>query len=236
LIDMQLVQETPNLYRLTRFGLINCFLVREDDGLTVIDTGVWGSAPKILAAARSLSQPIRRILLTHAHFDHVASVDALRIAIPEASLLAGARESRILNGDRSLDPGETGKTLRGFLRIRTSPDRTLNEGDCVVSLQSVFSPGHTPGHMAFLDRRDGTLFAGDAFTTQIGVVAAGFFKLYFPFPRLFSWNSRLAAESALKLSQLKPSRLCVGHGNSLESPSLAMEQAARLAVQQTAKL
>lgn len=116
---------------------------------------------------------------THSHFDHVASVDALRAAIPEVLLLAGARESRMLNGDRSLDPGETGKTLRGFLRIRTSRDRTLNEGDCVASLQTVFSPGHTPGHMAFLDRRDGTLLAGDAFTTQIGVVAAGFFKFYF---------------------------------------------------------
>jgi len=38
--------------------------------------------------------------------------------------------------------------------------------------------------MAYLDVRDGSLIAGDAFTTQMGVVAAGVFKLFFPFPVL----------------------------------------------------
>jgi len=33
---------------------VNCYLVREDDGLTLIDTGISGSAPAILAAARPL--------------------------------------------------------------------------------------------------------------------------------------------------------------------------------------
>jgi len=36
---VHLVQETKNLIRLTRFGMVNCFLVREDDGLTLVDTG-----------------------------------------------------------------------------------------------------------------------------------------------------------------------------------------------------
>jgi hypothetical protein len=38
-------KEAKNLFRLTRFGMINCFLVREDDGLTLIDTSLAGLAP-----------------------------------------------------------------------------------------------------------------------------------------------------------------------------------------------
>jgi glyoxylase-like metal-dependent hydrolase (beta-lactamase superfamily II) len=112
----------------------------------------------------------------------------------------------------------------------------LNDGDRVGSLQAIFSPGHTPGHLAYLDVRDGSLIAGDAFTTQTGVIAAGVFKLYFPFPALFSWNREYAAESARKLRDLKPTRLAVGHGMTMESPLAAMDQAIELTFRQLRKM
>ena len=90
--------------------------------------------------------------------------------------------------------------------------------------------------MAYLDVRDGSLIAGDAFTTQMGVIAAGVFKLYFPFPALFSWNRDYAAESAKKLRNLKPARLAVGHGKTLASPLAAMDQAIELAFEQCGKM
>jgi glyoxylase-like metal-dependent hydrolase (beta-lactamase superfamily II) len=144
----------------------------------------------------------------------------------------GQRESRLLRRDFLLEAGESGKKLIGFPGAKTKPTLYLVDGDCVGSLQAVFSPGHTPGHMAFLDTRDGTLIAGDAFTTQAGIVAAGVFKFYFPFPLLFSWNKELAAESAGKLRDLKPERLAVGHGKTVESPLAAMDKAVDLALRQ----
>jgi hypothetical protein len=69
----------------------------------------------------------------------------------------------------------------------------------------------------------------------MGVVAAGVFKLFFPFPALFSWNREYAAESARKLRNLKPTRLAVGHGKTIESPLAAMDQAIALAFQQCDK-
>jgi glyoxylase-like metal-dependent hydrolase (beta-lactamase superfamily II) len=110
------------------------------------------------------------------------------------------------------------------------------DGDLVGSLRAIFSPGHTPGHMAYLDLRDGSLIAGDAFTTQLGVTAAGAFKFYFPFPALFSWNRHCAAESAKKLRNLKPARLAVGHGKTIASPLAAMDQAIELAFRQCGKM
>ena len=233
---MQLVQETKNLVRLTRFGMVNCFLVREDDGLTLIDTGVAGSAPSIRKAAQSLGAPIRRILLTHAHIDHVGSLDALVSEYQGMEFAIGQRESRLLLKDFSLDAGETGKRLMGFPGVKSQPARLLNDGDCIGSLQAIFSPGHTPGHFAFLDMRDGSLIAGDAFTTQTRVLAAGTFKLLFPFPALFSWNREVAAESARKLRGLKPERLAVGHGKTVESPLAAIDQAIELAFRQCGKM
>ncbi len=41
------------LFQLTRFGFVNCYLVREDDGFTLIDTGLSGSTQTILAAAKT---------------------------------------------------------------------------------------------------------------------------------------------------------------------------------------
>jgi glyoxylase-like metal-dependent hydrolase (beta-lactamase superfamily II) len=233
---VELTQETKNMFRLTRFGMINCFLVREDDGLTLVDTGLAGSARGIRKAARTLGAPIRRIVLTHAHIDHVGSTDALTRELPDIEFVVGQRESRLLARDFSLDAGERGKKLRGFPGVKSRPTRLLNDGDCIGSLQAISSPGHTPGHMAYLDVRDGSLIGGDAFTTQLGVIAAGVFKFYFPFPALFSWNREYAAESAKKLRNLKAARLAVGHGKTIESPLAAMDRAVESAFQQCGKM
>jgi glyoxylase-like metal-dependent hydrolase (beta-lactamase superfamily II) len=233
---MKAIQDAKNLFRLTRFSMVNCFLVREDDGLTLVDAALAGSAPGILEAARSLGAPIRRIALTHAHPDHIGSTDALARELPGIEFAVGQRESRLLRKDFSLDAGESGKKLLGFPGVKLPPTILLNDRDRIGSLQAVFSPGHTPGHMSYLDVRDGSLIAGDAFTTTTGVLAAGTFKLLFPFPAIFSWNREVSAESARKLRSFKPARLAVGHGKTIESPLAAMNQAIELAFRQCGKM
>ncbi len=56
-IPMKIVQETDNLFRLTRLGMVNCFLVRESDGLTLVDACLPGTASAILGAARENRGP-----------------------------------------------------------------------------------------------------------------------------------------------------------------------------------
>jgi glyoxylase-like metal-dependent hydrolase (beta-lactamase superfamily II) len=233
---VELIQETPRLIRITRFSMINCFLVQEDDGFTLVDTNLTGADPGIIQAAQRRGGPIRRIALTHAHIDHIGSLDALVRRLPGIELAVGERESRLLRRDFSLDAGESEKMLFGFPGAKSQPTLFLKNGNRVGSLQAVLSPGHTPGHMSFLDTRDGTLIAGDAFVTQTGVIAAGVFKLSFPFPWLFSWNAEVSAESARELRNLKPTRLAVGHGKTIESPLAAMDKAVDLAFRQCGKL
>jgi len=65
--------------------------------------------------------------------------------------------------------------------------------------------------------------------TQSSVIARGFGCL-FPMPWLFSWNPALSARSAARLAALKPSRLAVGHGKTIVSPTLQMNRALAIAL------
>lgn len=223
---MKRVQHGDHLLQLTFYGFVNVFLLREDDGFTVIDTGLEGCAKAIAQAAREAGAPIARILPTHAHGDHCGGLDALHALVPEAEFVMPARDARFLTGDMTLDADEPQDKLRGGWVIRTTrPTRLVREGDHVGSLQVIATPGHTPGHMSYLDTRDGTIIAGDAFQTMGGVAVAGTMKPLFPLVAFATWHKGLALESARKLRALDPSRLAVGHGATLEHPTAAMDRA-----------
>ncbi len=220
------VQHGDNLLQLTFYGFVNVFLLREDDGFTVIDTGLEGDAKAIAQAARDAGTPIVRILPTHAHADHCGGLDALHALVPEAQLVMPARDARFLTGDMTLDADEPQVKLRGGWVIRTTrPSRLVQDGDRVGSLQVIATPGHTPGHVSYLDTRDGTIVAGDAFQTMGGVAVSGTVKPLFPLVAFATWHKGLALESARKLRAFDPSRLAVGHGATLERPAAAMDRA-----------
>lgn len=207
---------------------VSCYLVREDDGLTLIDTGLGSSVKPVLAAAARAGAPIRRIALTHVHMDHVAGLDGLHAALPDAEVLVSAREARFLAGDLTLDPAEElpGAKLRGgWAKVVTRPTRRLIPGDRVGSLLVVAAPGHTPGHVAYFDTRDRTLIAGDAFFSRGGVNVSGKLSPLFPFPSFATWHKPTALASARALRALAPTRLAVGHGPVTDNPLAAMDRA-----------
>ncbi|GIO37119.1 MBL fold metallo-hydrolase [Paenibacillus antibioticophila] len=208
---------------------VNAYLVEEADGLTLIDAALPYSAKGILEAAAHIGKPIVRIVLTHAHSDHIGAVDALKRALPDAKLHISARDARLLAGDRSLDAHEPSTAIRGGVpkpgKIAVEPDVLLRDGDRVGSLLAIATPGHTPGSMSFLDTRNDALIAGDAMQTRGGVAVSGQLKPWFPFPAMATWNKEEALASARKLQALKPSLLAVGHGRMLSDPSQALDRA-----------
>ena len=220
----------PNLVQITRFGFVNAYLVREDDGLTLVDTTIVGSAGAIAAAVEAAGAPLRRLTVTHAHSDHAGSVDALAARFPDIEIAFPEREGRIMAGDRSLDPGESGPELRGLraaslAKVKTRPHRTLAPGDRLGSLEVIAAPGHTPGQVAFSDVRDGTLLCADVYATLLGPVTSAKPTLRSPIPALATWHRPPALESARRLRALNPSRLAPGHGKIVDDPAATMDRA-----------
>lgn len=214
---------TDNLIQLTRLRLVNAFLVREEDGFTLIDTTVGGGADALIAAAGKAGGEIKRIALTHGHGDHIGSLDALKRKLgSDVKVFLGDLDARIHVGERVVEgklPGSWPKN------IETVPDVRLSGGERIGSLDVIPSPGHTPGHMAFLDSRDQTLIAGDVYTTYGKPAVTTHFYWRFPLAYPATWNRPIDIESARKLRALDPTVLVVGHGPATREPAAAMERA-----------
>src|SRR5215469_15054494 len=167
---------TDQITQLTRMHFVNAFLVREEDGLTLVDTTMGGAADSLVAAATAAGAPIRRIALTHGHGDHVGSLDALRERFgAEVEVLMPERDARILAGEQQPD----GKLPGSWPTVTTIADVRLAPGDRVGSLEVIPTPGHSPGHISYLDTRDRSLIVGDVFTAYGGVQVTSHFHLRF---------------------------------------------------------
>ena len=137
----------------------NCYLIYNSNEILVIDPGspyedeqqaLANCVDDLIAGKRTM----REIILTHAHPDHVAGVDALndhlaieqgvRVPVAAHRLTADSLRNQ-LSVDRYIEDGEV-------LELKGEPE---------ITLRALFMPGHARGHLCFHDERTGALISGD---------------------------------------------------------------------------
>ncbi|MGH3148315.1 MAG: MBL fold metallo-hydrolase, partial [Rubrobacter sp.] len=163
---------STGVYRVDAIGLknaINVLLLENDDGWTLVDTGVAGSVVRIKAAITALGsgpEDLKRIFLTHHHDDHTGGLKELLEWAPHAELGATAHEAEVVSGRRGFDP-PSNRFFRYVSRNAQPPGipvgKVLEEGDAVSGFRIISTPGHTLGHVSLLRDEDGLLFTADAF-------------------------------------------------------------------------
>ena len=139
----------------------NCTLLWDEATMrgAVIDPG--GDAGHIAEQVRSLGVTVERIVLTHGHVDHAAGAAALKV------LLGGVPIEGPDQRDQFLLDGLVEAAARfGIADAQNvTPDRWLQEGDTVelagASFDVLHCPGHTPGHVVFVDPAARFALVGD---------------------------------------------------------------------------
>ncbi|MFU8887445.1 MAG: MBL fold metallo-hydrolase [Trueperaceae bacterium] len=138
----------------------NAYLVSDEaTGATVvIDPG--DEAPRLLAALEEAGRPLAEIWLTHAHFDHIGAVAALRETHPVPVRLHPADAP--LYDDAEQQAGWFGMRVRppGVAPVDLADGERLALGGHLFEV--LHTPGHAPGHVAFYAADAGVLFSGDA--------------------------------------------------------------------------
>jgi glyoxylase-like metal-dependent hydrolase (beta-lactamase superfamily II) len=163
------VGDKSGVYCIEGAGSARVYFVGAPD-YALIDTGVPGKADRIISALALIGiQPlqVKRIILTHHHWDHVGGLWEIKRRTG-APVLAHPRDAEYITGKRARRAprrplGRLIYAAFGLFGARDLPnvevDQLINDGDTVGSLTVVHTPGHTPGHLCFL--RGDYLFSGD---------------------------------------------------------------------------
>ena len=228
---MELIQLTPQLHFI-QFPVGHAYLWHDPDGLTLIDTGLPGSAPHISAAIHQVGHQnadVRRLVLTHFHPDHIGAaadiagrgdveVIAHHADAPFIRAQAAGPPPDLADWERPLYDQVTGQATSEVAQQPPAPpriDRELGDGDELGfgdGAVAVAVPGHTPGSVAIYLPRHQVLFTGDAAArTPDGTVMGGVFNV----------NRAQAAASFRRLAGLDVAVACFGHGDPLTDDATA---------------
>lgn len=197
----------------------NAGFVVTDDGVVVIDAlGSPALAAELLAEIRRITpQPVRYVIPTHYHADHIYGLQTFKDA--GATVLAHAEAREYLNSETAHKRLEASRTdLAPWIDAKTRlvpADRWLADKETRVRVGSFdfvighVGPAHTPEDMVVFVPQLGVLFAGDLF-----------FRGRVPF--VGQADSRLWIASLNQLMQYQPKLVVPGHGPTSTEPMADM--------------
>jgi hydroxyacylglutathione hydrolase len=138
----------------------NCFVVRVKDSDTAVIVDPGDEAEKLLQAIEALGiKRVEAILLTHTHFDHVGAVAPVAGATG-APVYCPQLETFVLANIMDFVPWPGFGPFESY-----EADQTVKGGETLelagLTLDVIFTPGHSPGHVTYSIRDEQALLSGD---------------------------------------------------------------------------
>ncbi|WP_049893538.1 MBL fold metallo-hydrolase [Halogranum rubrum] len=214
----------PNHVWRMRLRGVNAYLVA-DDGLTLVDAGTPWDADRIRTRMDNIGHDVAdidRVLLTHYDLDHVGTLAKLDLdadvylAAPDADYFRGTDSPPLTN-----HKGLFQRATELFVSDPTFTIQPVEDGDRIGPFVAHRTPGHTPGHTAFVHDEYGVAFVGDLVRTIDG-------ELH-PSPWVFSYSLSNVKRSIRTLADRIPDVdvLAVGHGHPVRTKGgIALRQLA----------
>ena len=148
----------------------NCYIVsNKEKQCLIFDPGEEGA--RLVKEIRANQLKPLAILLTHAHFDHIGAVDALR-EVFNIPVYIHEREVSWL-----ADPAKNGSgkysELPNYIVKAPNPEHVLSKEQSLeigqFKLDTIFTPGHSPGSITYVFKEDGFAIVGDTlFERSVG--------------------------------------------------------------------
>ncbi|MET7987714.1 MULTISPECIES: MBL fold metallo-hydrolase [unclassified Streptomyces] len=204
----------------------SAFLVTDENGAMIVDTGVAGRAPAMLqqiADAGLRPTDVNLIVLTHHHADHSGSALDLRAATGAPIAIHRDDADQLRRGGRvDLHPTSLVPRLMKVMLAKTEipaiePDIILGDEEDLARHggigRSFVTPGHTPGSVCVL-LPDHSIVAGDA-------LSGGIMRARTARKPMFATDLDAAGHSMRVIAGHAPTTVYVGHGGHLTAPSVA---------------
>ncbi len=151
----------------------NCAILWDDATMAAVVVDPGGDVDRIMDALAQTGVTVERILLTHGHLDHAGGAAGLQEAL-EAKTGARVPVEGPDRRDAFLLEGIADQAAAyGFEARNVTPDRWITEGETVRigphAFEALHCPGHTPGHLVYVNHAAKFLLAGDVlFQGSIG--------------------------------------------------------------------
>lgn len=150
------IKMAPGVYYISGNDWVACYLIDTGDGLILIDTAMHETAYLMIENIRKLGYEltdIKKILLTHAHIDHIGGARTMK-ELTGAKIYLGERDLMFLHERRDLI--RIGDYTCGEFEPDEiyADDKPITQGN--ITIHTVSTPGHTPGCTSmFFDVTDG---------------------------------------------------------------------------------
>ncbi len=203
---------------------LSTYLIMGDRSSILIDPGISSTATQVIDQIKSLgiaSSNIDKLILTHAHADHVAGAPVLKKAMPGLIVSSSAETVRLLKKEKVRDIfgkddldissqlkslGEVNKSENVSDNLNDLIDETICPGQVIdlagITIEVIDAPGHCLGGLAFWETEEKVLFCSDylGFLVPPDQFVPNFYANFMEYMTTFE-----------SLTKLNPHWICPGH-------------------------